>query len=63
MHYSIFLINIDSNLVMTDEELQQMQDDLLQRIWMVTLENDVYERYLTRHDPPSIKSKRFDKLN
>ncbi|XP_054010824.1 uncharacterized protein LOC128893694 [Hylaeus anthracinus] len=46
-------INFD---VMTYEELQQMQDDILQKIWMMTLENDVYERYITRHDPQIMKT-------
>lgn len=45
--------------VMTDEELQEMQDDLLQSIWVLTLENDVYERYLTRHNPSIMRSKHF----
>ncbi|XP_076679584.1 uncharacterized protein LOC143374917 [Andrena cerasifolii] len=36
---------------MTYQELQEMQDGLLQSIWMLTLENDVYERYLTRCNP------------
>lgn len=44
---------------MTDEELQEMQDDLLQSIWVLTLENDVYERYLTRHNPSIMRSKHF----
>ncbi|XP_076750654.1 cilia- and flagella-associated protein 263 [Xylocopa sonorina] len=47
-------INFD---VMTLEELQEMQNDLLQKIWMITLENDVYERYLTRQEPKSLNSK------
>ena len=42
---------------MTLDELQEMQDDLLQKIWMLTLENDVYERYLTRQDPHGLRSK------
>ncbi|CAK9819780.1 Coiled-coil domain-containing protein 113 [Anthophora quadrimaculata] len=46
-------INYD---VMTMEELQQMQDNLLQKIWMLSLENDVYERYLNRQDPQIIKT-------
>ncbi|XP_076377401.1 cilia- and flagella-associated protein 263-like isoform X4 [Megalopta genalis] len=41
---------------MNYEELMQMQDDLLQQIWMITLENDVYERYLTRIDPQIMRS-------
>lgn len=45
---------------MTLDELQEMQDDLLQKIWMLTLENDVYERYLTRQDPESLKSKEYN---
>lgn len=44
---------------MTYEELQQSQDQLLQKIWMLSLENDVYERYLTRYDPQIVKSKRY----
>lgn len=45
---------------MTLDELQEMQDDLLQKIWMLTLENDVYERYLTRQDPQGLKSKEYN---
>ncbi|XP_078053789.1 cilia- and flagella-associated protein 263-like [Augochlora pura] len=41
---------------MNYEELMQMQDSLLQQTWMITLENDVYERYLTRFDPQIMKS-------
>ncbi|CAL7950444.1 unnamed protein product [Xylocopa violacea] len=40
--------------LMTLEELQEMQNDLLQKIWMITLENDVYERYLYRQEPKSL---------
>ncbi|KOC66367.1 Coiled-coil domain-containing protein 113 [Habropoda laboriosa] len=46
-------INYD---VMTMEEMQQMQDNLLQKIWMLSLENDVYERYLNRQDPQIIRT-------
>ena len=45
---------------MTLDELQEMQDDLLQKIWMLTLENDVYERYLIRQDPQGYKSKEYN---
>ncbi|CAD1472520.1 unnamed protein product, partial [Heterotrigona itama] len=41
---------------LTLDELQDMQDDLLQKIWMLTLENDVYERYLSRQDPQGLKT-------
>ncbi|XP_003692659.1 uncharacterized protein LOC100869422 isoform X1 [Apis florea] len=41
--------------IMTIDELQEMQENLLQQIWMLTLENDIYERYLTRQDPHSLK--------
>ncbi|XP_060823992.1 coiled-coil domain-containing protein 113 [Bombus pascuorum] len=37
------------------DDLHQMHSDLLQEIWMLTLENDMYERYLSRQDPPSLK--------
>ncbi|XP_076285300.1 cilia- and flagella-associated protein 263-like isoform X1 [Lasioglossum baleicum] len=40
---------------MTFEELVQMQDDNLQKIWLLSLENDVYERYITRVDPDVMK--------
>ncbi|OAD61135.1 hypothetical protein WN48_01203, partial [Eufriesea mexicana] len=40
---------------MSLEELHQMEEDLLQGIWMLSLENDVYERYLTRCDPQSLR--------
>lgn len=39
------------------DDLHQMHSDLLQEIWMLTLENDMYERYLSRQDPHSLKSK------
>ncbi|XP_017766532.1 PREDICTED: coiled-coil domain-containing protein 113 [Eufriesea mexicana] len=41
---------------MSLEELHQMEEDLLQGIWMLSLENDVYERYLTRCDPQSLRT-------
>lgn len=44
---------------MTIDELQEMQESLLQQIWMLTLENDIYERYLTRQDPHSLKGKEW----
>ncbi|KAK1122142.1 hypothetical protein K0M31_009370 [Melipona bicolor] len=47
---------------MTLDELQEMQDDLLQKIWMLTLENDMYERYLTRQDPQGLRSKEYNPL-
>ncbi|KAF3425538.1 hypothetical protein E2986_08220 [Frieseomelitta varia] len=53
IHRSDDDINFD---VMTLDELQEMQNDLLQKIWMLTLENDVYERYLTRQDPQGLKT-------
>ncbi|KAK9301402.1 hypothetical protein QLX08_006227 [Tetragonisca angustula] len=53
IHRSDDDINFD---VMTLDELQEMQDDLLQKIWMLTLENDVYERYLIRQDPQGYKT-------
>lgn len=34
-----------------------MRENLLQQIWMLTLENDIYERYLSRQDPHSLKGK------
>ncbi|XP_076227401.1 uncharacterized protein LOC116424875 [Nomia melanderi] len=40
---------------MTFEELQEMQDDVLEKIWMLSSENDIYERYLTRTDPQIMK--------
>ncbi|XP_016909592.3 uncharacterized protein LOC107996179 isoform X2 [Apis cerana] len=33
----------------------EMRENLLQQIWMLTLENDIYERYLSRQDPHSLK--------
>ncbi|XP_071868021.1 cilia- and flagella-associated protein 263-like [Bombus fervidus] len=41
------------------DDLHQMHSDLLQEIWMLTLENDMYERYLSRQDPHSLKSKEY----
>ncbi|XP_031371068.1 uncharacterized protein LOC116184837 [Apis dorsata] len=41
--------------VMDLDELQELQENLLQQIWMLTLENDIYERYLSRQDPHSLK--------
>ncbi|XP_017888562.2 coiled-coil domain-containing protein 113-like [Ceratina calcarata] len=48
--------NTSPLLVMTYDELQEMHEDLLQEIWTITLENDVYERYLTRQEPQSLKT-------
>ncbi|XP_076241098.1 cilia- and flagella-associated protein 263-like [Calliopsis andreniformis] len=44
---------------MSTSELYQLQDELLQKIRMLSIENDIYERYLTRHDPHVLKSKQF----
>ncbi|XP_076479000.1 uncharacterized protein LOC117166381 [Bombus vancouverensis nearcticus] len=41
--------------VMNLDDLHQTHSDLLQEIWMLTLENDMYERYLSRQDPHGLK--------
>ncbi|XP_033346334.1 uncharacterized protein LOC117231740 [Bombus vosnesenskii] len=41
--------------VMNPDDLHQTHSDLLQEIWMLTLENDMYERYLSRQDPHGLK--------
>nr|XP_033206189.1 coiled-coil domain-containing protein 113 [Bombus vancouverensis nearcticus] len=42
--------------VMNLDDLHQTHSDLLQEIWMLTLENDMYERYLSRQDPHGLKT-------
>lgn len=51
------LLTYSSIIVMSLEELHQMEEDILQSIWTMSLENDMYERYLSRHDPQSLRSK------
>lgn len=52
-----FNLILDHYIVMDLDELQELQENLLQQIWMLTLENDIYERYLSRQDPHSLKGK------
>lgn len=56
MLYLDFIKNFYLDTDMTDEELRQALELAVRTNKVLALENDVFERYLNRHDPQSILS-------